>query len=68
MADQKKTPEAAAEQGTGSPLDPMLEKLNEAFPDGAAGAADPKSSSQGFLRRAAFARESLSRPEDDRED
>lgn len=69
MAEPTKTPDATtAELVPSSPLDPLLEKLNEAFPDGAAGAADPKASSQGFLRQAAFARESLTRPEDTRED
>ncbi|MCW3640568.1 hypothetical protein [Burkholderia cenocepacia] len=69
MADPTKTPDPTpAEQLPSSPLAPLLEKLNEAFPDGAAGAADPKASSQGFLRQAAFARESLTRPEDSSED
>ena len=69
MAEPTKTAEKpSAEPVPSSPLDPLLKKLNEAYPDGTASAADPKASSQGLLRQAAFARESLTRPKDTRED
>lgn len=66
--EDEKQPTADAEHQDAGAIAPLLAELNRAYPDGAAGVSDPKASSQGFLRRAAFARESMIRPNDHSKD